>query len=142
MFQLSSVPLDVSNLKASLAAAGAGAFASFEGWVRDQNDGRKVVALEYEAFDGLANKEAEKILTEAKLMFKVLGVKCVHRTGKLAVGDLAVWVGVTAAHRDNAFKACRYVIDELKNRVPIWKKEYYADGESGWIGVKNYAEQR
>ncbi len=142
MFKLSSIPLEELNLKSTMLTSEAGAFASFEGWVRDQSDGRKVVSLDYEAFDNMAGKEAEKILQEAKLMFNVINVQCAHRVGKLSIGDMAVWVGVTAAHRDSAFSACRYVIDELKKRVPIWKKEYYQDGESAWIGVKNYAEQR
>ena len=72
-------------------------------------------------------------MIETKERFKILETRCVHRVGKLNVGDMAVWVGVISRHRDEAFIACRYIIDELKARVPIWKKEYYADGESGWV---------
>ena len=69
--------------------------------------------------------------------FAILDARCVHRVGSLAIGDLAVWVGVIAAHRDAAFAACRFIIDEVKSRVPIWKNEHYADGESGWLHPDN-----
>lgn len=106
---------------------------TFEGWVRDHNDGRPVSALDYEAYAPLAEKEGERILAEAREKFPIIGAVCVHRVGALQLGDLAVWVGVTAAHRGAAFDACRYLIDETKARVPIWKKEHYADGAVAWI---------
>ena len=132
-FQLTSSPLENLNLKNGLAAENAGGFCAFEGWVRNENQGREVIALEYEAFNELCATEAEKILNEAAHRFKIVDAHCFHRTGKLKIGDMAVWVGVTAAHRDETFKACRYIIDELKARLPIWKKEYYTDGESEWL---------
>lgn len=89
--------------------------------------------LEYEAYGELAKKEAQKILQEASQRFSVLNARCVHRIGTLAVADMAVWVGVTSVHRDEAFQACRYIIDEVKKRVPIWKKEHYIDGSSSWV---------
>jgi molybdopterin synthase catalytic subunit len=92
-----------------------------------------VQALGYQAYAALAETEGEQILVEAREQFKILDVVCVHRTGDLAIGDCAVWVGVTAAHRDAAFAACRFVIDEVKLRVPIWKKERYEDGSSDWL---------
>lgn len=75
-------------------------------------------------------------MDEARAKFAVLSAGCVHRIGRLAVGELAVWIGVTAEHRDAAFDACRYIIDELKTRVPIWKKEHYASGAPEWINVQ------
>jgi hypothetical protein len=85
-----------------------------------------VQALEYEAHQAIAEKEGARIVAEAMTRFAVTAVYCEHRVGKLAIGDCAVWVGVSADHRGAAFDACRYVIDEAKARVPIWKKEHYA----------------
>ena len=111
----------------------AGAYVAFEGWVRNQNEGKKVVALVYETFATLALKEAHSLILEAKERFPVLEIRCAHRTGPLAIGDMAVWVGVLAAHREAAFLACQYVMDEIKHRLPIWKKELYADGTTAWV---------
>jgi Molybdopterin converting factor, large subunit len=132
-FRLSETPFDTATLRAELLDARVGGYASFEGWVRDHNDGRSVDGLRYEAYATLAETEGEAILAEALAKFDILDVHCVHRTGDLAIGELAVWVGVSAAHRDAAFAACRYVIDEVKSRVPIWKHERYADGDAGWL---------
>lgn len=132
-FRLSSVPLDPAALHEALRDASAGACATFEGWVRDHNDGRQVLALDYEAYLPLAQKEGERILEEARARFSLVAAAAAHRTGQLALGDLAVWVGVAAEHRGAAFEACRYIIDEAKARLPIWKREHYADGETAWI---------
>jgi molybdopterin synthase catalytic subunit len=132
-FRLSSAPLDPGELKRSLLDPRAGACVTFEGWVRDHNDGRSVGALDYEAYPLLAEKEGARIVAEAKAKFPIIAAVCVHRIGSLQIGDMAVWVGVVAAHRGAAFDACRYIIDEAKARVPIWKKEHYADGTSDWI---------
>lgn len=131
-FHLSPTPLTPSELSGSFNAPGAGAFICFEGRVRDNNDGKPVVALDYEACEPLCRAEMEKIFEEARNRFAVIDIKAAHRTGKLNVGEIAVWIGVSAAHRQEAFAACRYVIDELKKRLPIWKKEHYADGSSQW----------
>lgn len=117
----------------------AGASVSFEGWVRDHNEGREVLSLEYEAYEALAVKEGNEILREALDRFEILSVQCAHRVGRLQVGDVAVIVAVSAEHRDAAFDACRYIIDEVKTRVPIWKKEYYTDGESEWVNCPRCA---
>jgi molybdopterin synthase catalytic subunit len=132
-FGLSAAPLDPTALQRALGDARAGACVTFEGRVRNHNDGRPVLALDYEAFAALAEREGARIVAEARERFDVLALACVHRIGALQIGDLAIWVGVAAAHRDAAFGACRYVIDEAKARVPIWKKEHYADGTSEWI---------
>ena len=112
---------------------------SFEGWVRNNNEGHSVHRLEYEAFVDLAVKEGERIVQEAIKRFGVEKAACVHRVGSLAIGDIAVWVGVSSGHRDEAFKACRYIIDEVKHRVPIWKKEHYASGATGWVNCATRA---
>ncbi len=132
-FRIATEALEPAGLARSLADAHAGACVTFEGWVRDHNDGRPVLALDYEAYAPLAEKEGARILAEAREKFAIVGAVCIHRVGSLHIGDLAVWVGVSAAHRGAAFEACRFVIDETKARVPIWKKEHYADGDTAWI---------
>lgn len=139
MIEITDVPIDPASLRKSLADDGAGGFCVFEGWVRNRNEGRAVRRLEYEAYAPLAIAEGERVIAEAKQRFGVLGACCVHRIGTLEIGELAVWVGVTAAHRDEAFKACRYIIDEIKIRLPIWKKEHYVDGDSGWVNCERCA---
>ena len=132
-FRISASAIDVGALQAALRDPRAGACASFEGWVRDHNDGRPVEGLHYEAYMELAQAEGAAILEEALRRFDLVDAACVHRTGDLAVGELAVWVGASAAHRDAAFAACRWIIDEVKARVPIWKRERYAGGEADWL---------
>jgi molybdopterin synthase catalytic subunit len=133
MFALTDGPIDGAALERSLQTRATGAVVSFSGCVRDHNDGRQVRALTYQAYAPLAASEGNAILQEARQRFAVLDARCVHRVGELALGDCAVWVGASAAHRDVAFAACRWIIDEIKRRVPIWKNEHYADGESGWL---------
>ena len=133
MFWLADAPLDLAPLRRRLEDDRAGAFASFEGWVRDHNDGRPVHGLRYESYVALAEREGEQVLAEARARFDLCGAVCVHRIGDLAIGDMAVWVGVSAAHRGAAFDACRYIIDSIKDRVPIWKHERYVDGDAGWL---------
>ena len=138
MFRLSPGPLDPDALRRELLDPQAGGYVSFEGRVRSRNEGRAVRSLEYEAYGELAEKEGARVLAEARDRFAVLSIAAAHRVGHLQLGELAVWVGVTAEHRGAAFDACRYVIDELKRRVPIWKKEHYATGESAWIGGEGH----
>jgi molybdopterin synthase catalytic subunit len=132
-FTITPLPIDPEARKRELTHGSAGACVTFEGWVRDLNDGESVRALEYEAHAAIAEKEGTKILAEATQRFAIHSAICEHRVGTLAIGDCAVWVGVTAAHRGAAFDACRYIIDETKARVPIWKKEHYGSGASGWV---------
>lgn len=132
-FQLSDAPIRIDSLRDSLCDETAGAFASFEGWVRDHNEGRAVQGLHYEAYVALAEKEGERIVEEALGRFAIVEARCVHRIGELRIGELAVWVGVSAAHRGAAFDACRHIIDEVKSRVPIWKQERYREGDVGWL---------
>lgn len=111
-----------------------GAFIAFEGWVRHENEGKKVLNLTYEAHVSMAEKEIRKITQEAKQKFEIEEVLVSHRIGKLKIGDIAVWIGVTGAHRNPCYEASKYVIDELKQRVPIWKFETYDDKKSSkWL---------
>jgi len=140
MFEILHTPLDAEALKANLLNPKAGALVTFEGWVRNHNEGQSVLSLEYEAFETLAYSEAQVIIDEAKAKFDILDVACVHRVGHLAIGEMAVWVGVVSAHRKAAFKACEFVIDEIKHRLPIWKKEHYTHGEAQWVNCQHCAE--
>jgi len=135
-FHFSRSPLDPATLRRELADPGCGGYAAFEGWVRDHNEGERVRHLEYEAFEALAQREGERIIAEALARCGAAHALCAHRLGDLAIGELAVWVGVSAAHRDEAFRACRYIIDEVKHRLPIWKKEHYVSGDSGWVNCE------
>jgi molybdopterin synthase catalytic subunit len=138
-FRFTAAAIDTAQARRELLDCGAGAYLSFEGWVRDFNEGRQVVRLEYESFEELAVKEGERILAEASRRFPIKHAACVHRLGSLELADLAVWVGVCAAHRGEAFDACRFIIDEVKHRVPIWKKEHYRGGDSGWVNCERCA---
>ena len=128
------------QLRDALADDAAGGYVGFEGWIRNNNEGEDVSRLEYEVYEPLAIKEGEKVIAEAMKKFPILHAACVHRSGMLEIGECAVWVGVSAAHRDEAFRACRYIIDQVKVRLPIWKKEYYANGDSGWVNCERCAE--
>ena len=139
-FSFSTEAVRIDELRKRLADDASGGYCAFEGWVRNNNDGHAITRLEYEAFVDLAVKEGERIVKEAIKRFGVAKAACVHRVGSLAIGDVAVWVGVSSGHRDEAFKACRYIIDEVKHRVPIWKKEHYVNGDSGWVNCERCAE--
>ncbi|MEO6365951.1 MAG: molybdenum cofactor biosynthesis protein MoaE [Luteimonas sp.] len=130
---LSDAAIDITSLRSQLLSDSAGAYASFEGWVRDHNGGRAVHGLRYEAYPALAETEGTRIIEAALAQFAIVDARCMHRTGDLDIGDLAVWVGVSAAHRAAAFDACRFIIDEVKSSVPIWKHERYAEGDATWL---------
>ena len=138
-FRFSHSAIDTAALRDELANPESGGYTSFEGWVRNHNEGHNVRRLEYEAFEPLAVKEGERIVAEAIKRFGIERAACVHRVGDLGIGDMAVWVGASARHRDEAFRACRYIIDEVKHRVPIWKKEHYVSGDSGWVNCERCA---
>lgn len=133
MFRISSDPLEAFALSEDFEHAAAGGFVTFEGRVRNHNEGASVTALDYQAYEPLAVAEGEKIINEAVERFGLLDCRCIHRVGHLEIGGIAVWVGVAAAHRAEAFSGCRYVIDEVKKRVPIWKKENLESGENHWV---------
>ncbi len=135
-FAISGDSLNRKALRASLQDVSSGAFVLFEGWVRDHNEGRPVLQLEYEVYEPLAISEGNTILQEARDRFAISRVAAVHRKGLLALTEPAVLVGVSAAHRGAAFDACRFVIDEVKSRLPIWKREHYADGTTEWVNCR------
>jgi len=139
VFAISDESIAVSELREQVLNPGSGGVCVFEGWVRNENEGRAVQRLEYEVYAPLAIAEGETVIAEAKQRFPFLAARCVHRSGLLEIGDCAVWVGVSAPHRDEAFMACRYIIDEIKVRLPIWKKEHYVDGDSGWVNCERCA---
>ncbi len=140
VFRFTRTTIDGALLRAELTDPASGGFALFEGWVRNHNAGREVQRLEYEAFEELAIKEGERIVRAAIERFGVAHALCVHRVGALEIGELAVWVGVSSGHRGEAFQACRFIIDEVKQRLPIWKKEHYVTGDSGWVNCERCAE--
>lgn len=132
-FEMSDSPLEPEILKQRLEDAHSGALVTFEGWVRDHNEGQSVDQLEYSCYTALANKEGKRILEEANERFDIRTACARHRVGMLEIGDIAVWVGVTSAHRADSFDACRFIIEEIKSRVPIWKREYYSNGHTEWV---------
>ena len=133
MFILQETPIDPIQLRQSCSDPLNGALVNFEGIVRsDQHPQGQVSALLYIADAPLCIAEGEKIIQEALTRFSIHKAVCVQRTGKLNVGETAVWIGVWAGHRDEAFKACRYIIEEIKKRLVIWKKEFFTDGTSKW----------
>ncbi len=132
-FALAASPIDADALRHTLEGMAVGAVVCFEGRVRDHNDGRAVNGLSYQAYAELAETEGRRIVAEALHRFAIERAVCVHRVGDLALGELAVWAGVAAGHRAAAFDACRYIVDQVKARVPIWKREHYREGESAWL---------
>jgi molybdopterin synthase catalytic subunit len=123
-------PIDLASLAGATPADGA--VSLFVGVVRNENRGRPVLRLEYEAYEEMALPLMEEIAAEARRAFPVTAVRLVHRLGRLEIGEASVAVAVSSPHRKEAFAACRFAIDALKARVPIWKKEFYADG-SAWL---------
>lgn len=136
MFTLSDKKIDGDALKKNLPDSRAGACVTFEGWVRNHHLGKAVDSLEYEAFDELALSEGQKIIEEAKARFPIHKAFCVHRTGHLRIGEIAIWIGVSSSHREEAYQANRFLIDEFKRRLPIWKKEHYISGKSEWVNCQ------
>jgi molybdopterin synthase catalytic subunit len=130
---IQATPIDSARLRRELPELpGCGGYAAFEGLVRNVNDGRRVTRLDYEAYDELALKEMRRICEEALERFGLQFARAYHRRGSLAIGDVAVAIQVLTGHRGEAFAGCRYVIDQIKERVPIWKKEFYEDGTTEW----------
>lgn len=129
-------PLDAQAITASVEHDGAGAVVTFVGTVRDNARGRKVTWLDYEAYPEAAEKMLARIGNEMREKWPVLGVAIEHRTGKLGIGEASVVIAVSSAHRDAAFQACAYAIERIKEIVPIWKKEFYEDGDT-WIGSEH-----
>jgi molybdopterin synthase catalytic subunit len=136
-FHLTDKPIDPAALCHDLHDSAAGAEVTFDGRVRNHNDGHRVESLEYQAYPALALKIGLRILEEEAGKYGILRAIAVHRTGPLEIGESAVWVGVASAHRGPAFDAARTIMERLKYELPVWKKETYADGSSGWVGPDN-----
>ena len=138
---LTTDPIDLAPLVAEVTAPPYGGIACFVGTVRDHHSGREVVGLEYSAYGPMAEKECNRIVSEAQARWGG-AVALRHRIGALEIGDTSVAIAVAAPHRDAAFAACRFVIEALKQRVPIWKRERFADGMVEWVDptrVSGYA---
>lgn len=130
---LTSEPLELGSLLAQVQSPSRGGIACFLGTIRDHNDGHAVLRLDYSAYEPMAEAECARIRAEAEARWDC-AVALQHRIGTLHVGEAAVAVAAASAHRDEAFAACRFVIEQLKRRVPIWKREVFADGTSEWVG--------
>jgi molybdopterin synthase catalytic subunit len=138
---LSSAVLDPAALEALLKDASCGAVAVFVGRVREEQGGRPVLRLDYEAHESLALKELHSVARDARRRWSLGPLVLAHRVGRLEIGEVAVLTAVAAPHRDEAFAACRFLIDEVKARVPVWKHEFYADSTDVWVGAPGW-EQR
>jgi MoaE-MoaD fusion protein len=132
-FRLVEGPLDLDAAVAEVADELAGAIATFQGTVRRRSRGRDVIALEYEAYEGMAEQVMGEIAVEVKAKYDLCKVAISHRLGRVEIGETSVVIAVSAPHRQDALAACKDVIDELKERVPLWKKELYEGGEE-WVG--------
>ncbi|MBB08776.1 MAG: molybdopterin-converting factor chain 2 [Roseibacillus sp.] len=141
MFLLTADPIDSAGLREAASDPHAGAIAIFEGTVRNHHKGREVLRLEYEAHRAVAEKEGQRIVREAMERFGLDHARATHRTGSLEIGECAVMVVVSSPHRAEAFDACRFIIDAVKHRLPIWKKEFYPDGSSDWVGCEGCRQE-
>ncbi|HEV8726407.1 MAG TPA: molybdenum cofactor biosynthesis protein MoaE [Candidatus Binatia bacterium] len=135
MFHATNQPIDLNELVLFVTDPEAGAIATFVGTTRNNNEGRKVIGLDYEAYPQMAEKELARIGADAKRHWPICRMAIVHRLGPVKIGEASVIIAVSSAHRDAAFAACRYAIEEIKKTVPIWKKEVFEGGEV-WIGTQ------
>jgi molybdopterin synthase catalytic subunit len=136
-FEITDLPIDVKAFRQQLSDRSCGAYVQFDGWVRDHNEGQPVLRLEYEVYEPLARKEGLRIIDEAISRFGVSNALAIHRSGLMELSEVAVVVGVSSPHRDAAFDACRYIIDQAKVRLPIWKKEHYVNGNAEWVNCQH-----
>jgi molybdopterin synthase catalytic subunit len=127
-------PIRPETVLDSLASEKDGACLLFLGVVRNHNDGRAVTGLEYEAYEGMAERTLAAIAAEASHRFGTNRIAAVHRVGALQVGEVSTAIAVATPHREEAYRASRYLIEELKQRLPVWKHEQYVDGNSRWVG--------
>jgi molybdopterin synthase catalytic subunit len=135
MFRVTNQPIDLNELVRYVADAEAGAIVPFIGTTRNNNEGRKVIALDYDGYPEMAEKELARIGAEAKNKWPICKMAIVHRLGPVQIGEASVIIVVSSAHRDAAFAASRFAIEEIKKTVPIWKKEVFEGGEV-WIGTQ------
>jgi molybdopterin synthase catalytic subunit len=131
--RITADPIDTASLLAAAPASSDGAVLLFLGVVRDLNEGRAVGHLEYDAYEPMAERLLAEIVREAMERWETGAIQVIHRVGRLEIGEASVAIVVAAPHRGDAYAASRYVIDEIKKRVPIWKREGYVEGESEWL---------
>ena len=137
MFTISNLKLDKIELENQVSDDKAGAIVTFDGRVRNHNEGKPVDSLEYQAYESMAQKVGLEIIEKAIKKFDIHKVIGSHRVGHLQIGDAAIIIAVSSSHRAEAFAACQYVIDEIKSLVPIWKKEHYTNEDSEWVACHN-----
>ncbi|MBI4430599.1 MAG: molybdenum cofactor biosynthesis protein MoaE [Candidatus Omnitrophica bacterium] len=140
MNYITDQPVSRAGLEMGKANESSGAKVTFVGYVRNHNDGKIVDKLYYECYPSMAEKQIQNIINRAKAIWNIKNVRVLHRVGWLRIGDIAVFVSVEAEHRDGAFLACRWVIDTIKQDVPIWKKEFYSDHPEGWVSASSVKE--
>jgi molybdopterin synthase catalytic subunit len=134
MIAITQAPIDIQEVLAAVQAEGAGAINVFIGTVRNQTQAKPVVQLDFEAFDSMALKKMQQIADQAASRWPIQKVAIVHRKGSLQIGDAAVVIAVSTPHRKASFEACEFIIDTLKEVVPIWKKEIFEDG-AVWVAA-------
>ena len=135
MIEIFSKEIDIQSVLQSVQDPTAGGIDIFIGTTRNHSEGKQVLSLEYETYQPMALKLMHRIAEEATARWGLCKISIVHRVGRLEIGEASVVIAVSSAHRKEAFEACRYAIDTLKKDVPIWKKEYFADGEI-WVGAQ------
>ncbi len=136
MFRVTEKALDLQELVKSVSDPEAGAIVTFIGTTRNHNEGRRVISLDYEAYPEMAEKELARLGEEARKRWNIQRIAIAHRIGHVPIGEPSVIIAVSAAHRNDAFQACRFAIEEIKKSVPIWKKEIFEGGEV-WIGTQS-----
>ena len=133
MFNVTTEPINIQAVNDSVKRSTDGAVVTFDGIVRDNFDGRAVRYLAYEAYAPMAEKKMAEIATAVRQKFAIGDIAMVHRIGRLDIGESSIVIAVAAPHRHAAFEACAYAMDRVKEEVPIWKKEFFDDGESHWV---------
>lgn len=131
--RVTAEPLDPEELVRAVRQDESGAVVLFFGVARNHSEGRRVLALEYEAYPEMAEKKLREVAGEVRARWPVTGIGALHRTGRLAIGETSLLVAVSSAHRQEAFEACHYAVDRIKQIVPVWKKEIWEDGEGEWV---------
>lgn len=142
MISLTQYPIDLRATITTVVTPESGGIDVFIGTTRNHSDARTVTLLEYEAYEPMALQIMEKIVREAQTKWPIHEVAIVHRLGEVPVGEASVVIAVSGAHRNEAFEACRFLIDTLKREVPIWKREHFADGTNEWSGEKHLPEKQ
>ena len=142
MIEITDGPLDPEAVTARVKKGGNGAVVTFLGTTRDSNEGRKVLYLEYEAYRPMADRKLEEVADEMRRRWAIQDVAIAHRLGRLEIGEISLVVAVASPHREEAFTACAYSVDRIKQIVPIWKKEFYEGGEVWVASLADFAPQK